>query len=163
MRFRKLRIAWSVVWSVLALLLIALWVRSYYIQDCFRGYPPNSWKYNVMEIASQRGLLGGYFCEGYGPRNPMLISLPIDDDNGWYQWLSSEFGFDISETKQLIPPRGIAFVFPHWVAVLISITLATAAWIRWHFSLRTFLIAMTLFAAILGLIVWSTHVARAIV
>jgi len=29
MRFRKLRIAWSVVWGLAAVLLIALWVRSY--------------------------------------------------------------------------------------------------------------------------------------
>ena len=30
MRFRKLRIAWSVGWGVACLLLIALWVRSYW-------------------------------------------------------------------------------------------------------------------------------------
>ena len=29
MRFRKLRIAWSVAWGVACLLLIVLWVRSY--------------------------------------------------------------------------------------------------------------------------------------
>src|SRR5438105_1666000 len=31
MRFRKLRIAWSVFWGLAAVLLIALWVRSYWI------------------------------------------------------------------------------------------------------------------------------------
>ena len=35
MRFRKLRIAWSVAWGVLALLLIVLWVRSYWFFDQF--------------------------------------------------------------------------------------------------------------------------------
>ena len=30
MRFRKLRIAWSVAWGVLAVLLCVLWVRSYW-------------------------------------------------------------------------------------------------------------------------------------
>src|SRR5262245_30694970 len=30
MRFRKLRIAWSVLWGVAAVLLIVLWVRSYW-------------------------------------------------------------------------------------------------------------------------------------
>jgi hypothetical protein len=29
MRYRKLRIAWSVAWGVLAVLLLTLWVRSY--------------------------------------------------------------------------------------------------------------------------------------
>jgi hypothetical protein len=33
MRFRKLRIAWSVVWGVVAMLLIVLWVRSYWWMD----------------------------------------------------------------------------------------------------------------------------------
>ena len=31
MRFRKLRIAWSVAWGVVAVLLIVLWVRSYWM------------------------------------------------------------------------------------------------------------------------------------
>jgi hypothetical protein len=30
MRLRKLRIAWSVVWGAIAVLLIVLWLRSYY-------------------------------------------------------------------------------------------------------------------------------------
>jgi len=29
MKYRKLRIAWSVAWGVVCLLLVALWVRSY--------------------------------------------------------------------------------------------------------------------------------------
>jgi hypothetical protein len=33
MRFRKLRIAWSVAWGLLAVLLVVLWVRSYWHQD----------------------------------------------------------------------------------------------------------------------------------
>ena len=33
MRYRKLRIAWSVAWGLLAVILIALWVRSYWWMD----------------------------------------------------------------------------------------------------------------------------------
>src|SRR3954469_25199078 len=33
MKYRKLRIAWSVGWGVSAVLLMALWVRSYFIRD----------------------------------------------------------------------------------------------------------------------------------
>ena len=33
MRFRKLRIAWSVVWGIACVLLIVLWVRSYWSVD----------------------------------------------------------------------------------------------------------------------------------
>src|SRR6187431_2373803 len=37
MRFRQLRIAWSVVWGVAAVLLIVLWVRSYWWIDGVSG------------------------------------------------------------------------------------------------------------------------------
>ena len=37
MRFRKLRIAWSVVWGLAAVLPIVLWVRSYSRIDALRG------------------------------------------------------------------------------------------------------------------------------
>jgi hypothetical protein len=33
MKHRKLRIAWSVAWGIVVVLLIALWVRSYWIAD----------------------------------------------------------------------------------------------------------------------------------
>jgi hypothetical protein len=36
MRFRKLRIAWSVAWGIGCVLLIVLWVRSYIIQRQFK-------------------------------------------------------------------------------------------------------------------------------
>src|SRR6185369_6057413 len=35
MRFRKLRIAWSVFWGVVAVLLVVLWLRSYWCNDSF--------------------------------------------------------------------------------------------------------------------------------
>jgi hypothetical protein len=41
MKFRKLRIAWSVVWGLLALLLIGLWVRSYCRPEAFDRMPIN--------------------------------------------------------------------------------------------------------------------------
>jgi hypothetical protein len=40
MKYRKLRIAWSVVWGTIAVLLFVLWVRSYYhvdLMDRVRG------------------------------------------------------------------------------------------------------------------------------
>ena len=43
MRFRKLRIAWSVGWGIIAVLLIALWVTSYsrgFAYDRLLGHKP---------------------------------------------------------------------------------------------------------------------------
>jgi hypothetical protein len=42
MKYRKLRIAWSVGWGVLCLLLVALWVRSYWWRDTYSGPSHNS-------------------------------------------------------------------------------------------------------------------------
>src|SRR5689334_18375262 len=44
MRFRKLRIVWSVFWGIACVLLIALWVRSYWFSDTIRT--PNGWTYS---------------------------------------------------------------------------------------------------------------------
>ncbi len=38
MRYRKLRIAWSVAWEIIGLLLIALWVTSY-VRECIYNGP----------------------------------------------------------------------------------------------------------------------------
>ena len=48
---------------------------------------------------------------------------------------------------------------PQWFPVLLFATLATAPWIRWskRFSLRTLLIATTLVAVVLGLVVYAAR------
>ena len=43
MRYRKLRIAWSVVWGLAAVLLIVLWVRSCYTSDGINIPIQNGW------------------------------------------------------------------------------------------------------------------------
>jgi hypothetical protein len=62
MKHRKLRIAWSVAWGLAAVLLVALWVRSYrrhdivYLPD--NRMPPLASSMNwVTEAASHRGQL----------------------------------------------------------------------------------------------------------
>jgi hypothetical protein len=46
---------------------------------------------------------------------------------------------------------------PHSLYALVFVTIAAVPWIRWskRFRLRTLLIATTLVAVVLGLIVWS--------
>jgi hypothetical protein len=47
--------------------------------------------------------------------------------------------------------------FPHWFAILIACAASIAPWLAWRFSLRTMLIAMTLVAVALGLVVWAVR------
>src|SRR4051812_39587288 len=53
MRFRKLRIAWSVFWGLAAALLIVLWVRSYWWTDTVWGYVPPSIGFSTQTICGE--------------------------------------------------------------------------------------------------------------
>ena len=47
---------------------------------------------------------------------------------------------------------------PYWFLVLLSVAdLPSHPWLRWRFSLRTLLIATTLVAVVLGIIVWMSR------
>jgi hypothetical protein len=159
MKHRKLRIAWSVAWGVVAVLLIALWVRS----DTHRD-----------EAAAPFG----------GNRRVVIQSLYGEIEcvftiSPWYP--VSEWRLRSESTSITIPPTlyledettthitgfGFSWAFssgeylavgvPYWFAMIWSLALATASWICWskRFSLRTLLIATSLIAVALGLIVWS--------
>jgi hypothetical protein len=54
------------------------------------------------------------------------------------------------------PPDARPFFTRMWILVLIAVGLSAAPWIRRTFSLRTLLIATTLIAVVLGLVVWSS-------
>src|SRR4051794_17100143 len=78
MKYRKLRIAWSVAWGVAAVLLCVLWVRSYYYEDWLVGGLTRSQSFNVVSTNSQLGLTiftGGnfpnikHFSNPVGPRS----------------------------------------------------------------------------------------------
>ena len=46
---------------------------------------------------------------------------------------------------------------PHWFLAILLASIATAPWLRWRFSLRTLLIATTLVAVVLAIIVWMSR------
>jgi hypothetical protein len=52
---------------------------------------------------------------------------------------------------------GFHIVVVHWVPVITALVFAVLPWIRWHFRLRTMLIATTLVAVVLGLIVYAVR------
>jgi hypothetical protein len=56
MKHRKLRIAWSVAWGIVAALLVALWVRSYASRDIL------TWQITAehwLIVESMRGMVSG--------------------------------------------------------------------------------------------------------
>jgi hypothetical protein len=147
MRFRKLRIAWSVAWGVIAVLLIVLWVRSYWWYDL------------IMEgISDTRGITGSSW-EG----ELSLSWAPIEQSIGEFHWATEAEGVS-SPTKVLgfsIDVRSFGdweVTVQHWLVILVIGIVAVVPWIRqlnWRFSLRTLLIATTLLAVVLGFAVWA--------
>jgi hypothetical protein len=76
-------------------------------------------------------------------------------------WLY-RFGLDRLYTFELFsrhfnPDHSRIVALPHWMLVVTFTAFGVAPWIRWQFSLRTMLIATTLVAVGLGLIVWMTR------
>ncbi len=153
MKHRALRIAWSVTWGIVAVLLVVLWVRSYYSRDCAL------YKFGRPEVR---------FDTYIGVMR--LRHNVFDDDAGedglTYYSLDPEVFSDIihSEITSVYFPRVVEFAFdysyflvPYWFAVSTLAAIAGAPWLRWRFRLRTLLIATTLVAIGLGLVVWAVH------
>ena len=80
MRYRKLRIAWSVAWGVVAALLCVLWVRSYGHLDRVdlpTGRLGRGW---VVVVASINGLLiSGVENKANSPNTFKIRSGPSDE------------------------------------------------------------------------------------
>jgi hypothetical protein len=64
------------------------------------------------------------------------------------QSFDATWKFDIYVSR-----RGLDASLPHWFYLLLASLIAAAVWIR-RFSLRALLVAITLVAVTLGLIVW---------
>lgn len=138
MRYRKLRIAWSVAWGVVAVLLCVLWVRSYSWTDMTR----------FSEVISSNGKL--HFNQtvmvtfsgkvGFGP-------LEARRRIGIYTMQTARI--------EIVKRSGDGPTIPYWSLVLTAIVLSGVPWLRYRFSLRTLLIATTLIAIALGLFAYN--------
>src|SRR5262245_19902032 len=98
-------------------------------------------------ITSRQGGIGlGITSEGSSPwyikKSPPDEKLPPMD-------LKTVLGF----VKYQRTAKGFRIRVPYWSLILLSAISGFLPWIRWQFSLRTLLIAFTLAALVLGLIV----------
>ncbi len=135
MKHPKLRIAWSVVWGSVAVLLVALWVRSYACLDSVHARTHN--------VVSANGTV--YFDCGITWAKSVRISR--------YLPFQSELTSSRSETAHATPTAAQVRV-PHWTLVTCIAAIGATSLISYRFSLRTLLIATTFIAVGLGLIVW---------
>jgi hypothetical protein len=151
MRFRKLRIAWSLGWGLACVLLIVLCVRSYWWQDDIRL----RFLSVVVDVVSVRARLVTSFA--WVPPSGEWLSFKVSSEpdnipashDADLTEMSNRLGFGTSNDPSPV------VVFPHWFAAFSAAVLACMPWIHWssRFRLRTLLIATTLVAVVLGLIV----------
>jgi hypothetical protein len=153
MRFRKLRITWTVFCAIACMLLIMWWVRSYLWTQV--GSLPLTEEWSVS-YGSYPGVVA------IGVRPPLSgedgTRLTLDADD-W--WLMQQRAGSPPYSSRVLGYFGYGsgvVVFPYWSGVLLAVTLAVAPWtrrLRWRFTLRTLLIAITAVAVVLGVIVWA--------
>jgi hypothetical protein len=152
---RGLQIAWSVAWGILCVLLMVLWVRSYYSTVFVVGPLPNPYGSLLIETKQGRvttclsygqGVLSGLNASPWGMHNK-----PLEEWEPVIPPLSTRAAF--SYVRWNINHHYL--ILPYWFLTILSGTLAALPWIRSRFSLRTLLIATTLIAVVLGVVVWS--------
>ena len=147
MKYRKLRIAWSVACGVACLLLIALWVRSYFWFDTVKMSFDGERAYWLGSVVGELRFgkpmthRRGFRLETYDTpaREWVKSEAPKQSVLGFW-WGYSSMGF-------------FRFIIPHWFPVFLAAAIGAAPWMR--FSLRTLLIAMTLVAVGLGWFVYA--------
>ena len=149
--FRYLRFAFSATCGIACALLIVLWVRSY-------SNGPGKGYFNSLPYVHSRSTDGVViFFKKYSPpvefptimfTDPLSTRPKAVDHNSAHPRTGFSFGWESSWYWHL--------QMPYWMLVTMTVALATMPWIahKWRFSLRTLLIATTLIAVVLGLIVW---------
>jgi hypothetical protein len=138
--------------GIACVLLIVLWVRSYkwndYRYKCVYGMRALLLDSAHGQVAISTTLLPATFGSNWSESG----SDDMDGTPGAIQrFTENKLGFAV-----MTDTNNFSVVLPHWFALALIATCAAAPWMQWskRFSLRTLLIATTLVAMVLGLIVW---------
>ena len=139
---KYLRIAVTALSLTACVLLIALWVRSYWVQDVVWGWFPFPGYLQINSSCGDIKLIANAEKQEamwqYNSRAP--------EARGWHWFFKLEqhprFGWWLDIT------------IPHWSLLLALAGFTASLWVSWsrRFSLRTLLIATTLVAVALGVV-----------
>jgi hypothetical protein len=138
MRFRKLKIAWSITCGVVCLLLIVLWVRSY------RDLTWDELGENEFKVIRGRVIVNDVWIPTTEPRSKLAAESRV--------FIKSESSAVPAggTTLSVVPAGRKGYTVQLWLITLVVTSLVIVPWLPWRFSLRTLLIAMTLVAVVLG-------------
>ena len=143
MKFRKLRIASSVFFALMALGLCALWARSYWYYDMLSRTGSN-------DIYTQLSSNWGYICF----TRIDASSTPEVRPHGWRVQVSSA-NKNPARFQWIRDPELLQVNVPNWFIVLTFAALSRISWAGTRFNLRIMLIAITLIALLLGFTKWA--------
>ena len=147
MRFRNLRIAFSTTCLLACLLLIALWVRSYWKRTSVEILVTPANRYYLHSTS------GTVVIEREARVFDGIEFLPVYGRSD-YSPLATNAGLKIiSDSNGDVHATSISY----WLLLTTNLVLSAAPWIKWstRFSIRTMIIATTLVALGLGVIVWA--------
>lgn len=146
MKHRKLWIAWSIWWGAVAVLFMVLWVRSYWWYDI-----ANVSGTGTASFLSYRGGFG--FVHSMSASTQGIQSVAVDDIRGIIESKDVE---KASYWQFFVRGSEVWIRVPYWFLVMLFGVLTAVPWPRWskRYSLRTLLIATTLVAVGLGVIIY---------
>jgi hypothetical protein len=151
MKFRKLRILWSLGCGIPCLLLIVMWVRNFWWSDVAWAPLPGGWQ---VVIASADGQVE--FGISQAQNRPDVASW------AWETYTASRnSAFEVLVPQKRViryhvfRNRNFALVVPHWLLTTVVLLLAIVPWIPWsrRFTIRTLLIIMAIMSVALALAV----------
>ena len=130
------------------MLLVVLWVRSYLWLDQIR--------IGKCRLASTRGRLVANRLDLLflhdpvrGKNDPMVAA-----SYSWQSFAHNQIEFFTGRNSALIFGDMMGNSIPVWLVAAVSAAFSAFPWLPRQFSLRTLLLATTLVAVVLGLIVW---------
>lgn len=154
--FRRPRVLISGICGFACILLVLLWVRSYWWKDHLR-FPINS--YQVVGGWSVEGTIAVYratYQPGFFDRLSRFMHHDLVNRDVIDQRPQIRVGNHGPLGFGVVTDRGSFFpYFSYWVPVLVTACMGALPWLPWRFSLRTLLIATTLIAVVLGAIVYA--------
>ena len=145
MKLRHLRIAWSVTWGIAVLLLISLWVRSYWGRSSSEVLVTPTHKYYVHSLGGtvafvreERTFITVEIHRIYAESDFLRLTT-----NAGLRIVRNDFDGSLAEVS-----------ISYWLLTAATVFVAAIPWLPWRFSLRALLIFTTLVAVALGLIMW---------
>jgi hypothetical protein len=156
MKHRKLRIAWSAAWGVVAVLLCVLWVRSYTRLYWCCGFPQDD---SVRQLQVADGNVLFFVRPGVAEWGAGSLPIKYAREVNGRPVVKPIIGWQTRNGDTHVEIYTVIRVamMPVWVAPLAVVLLAALAWLPRRFSLRTLLIGTMLVAIVLGLIVWTSR------